>query len=113
MKSCDQQAWIVIGSFFVTLFLLWGECHNTSPVFVGALLRAFRGWSRAEAALIPSTLALSAGCTGLAAGWFLNRFEACLVMPLGAALVGLRLLGAGRSATFAELRAANVQESLT
>jgi MFS family permease len=108
MKPREQQAWVIASSLFVSLFFLWGGCYNTSPVFVGALLKAFPRWSHAQVALIPSTLALSVGCVGPVAGWLLDRFEARVVMPLGAALVGIGLIGAGRAATFAELLAANV-----
>ncbi len=104
----ERQPWIIAGSLFVSLFFLWGGCYNTSPVFVGALLKAFPEWSHAQVALIPSSLALSVGCMGPVAGWLLDRIEARLVMPLGAALVGIGLIGASRSATFADLLLFNV-----
>jgi MFS family permease len=107
MKTRDQQARIIAGSLFVSLFFLWGGCYNTSPVFVGALLGAF-GWSHARVALIPGTLSLAVGCSGPIAGWLLDRLEARLVMGGGAAVVGVGLLAASRANSFSGLLIANV-----
>jgi MFS family permease len=107
MKTREEQAKIIAGSLFVSLFFLWGGCYNTSPIFVAALLQAF-GWSHARVSLIPGAMALAVGGTGIITGWLLDRLEARLVMGVGAVLVGASLIAASRATTFSGLLAANV-----
>lgn len=75
MKSRDRQGWIIAGGLFVSLFFLWGGGYNTSPVFLGALLKAF-GWSHSRVSWLPSVLIIAVGITGPLAGWLLDRFDA-------------------------------------
>ena len=88
----ERQRWLVAASLFIALFFLWGT-FNTSPIFVGALLKSFH-WSHARVAWIPSILALAVGCTAPLAGWLLNRLEAPLVMTTGAILAAAGLIAA-------------------
>jgi MFS family permease len=92
---------MIAASLFVALFFLWGS-FNTSPIFVGALLKSFH-WSHARVAWIPSILALAVGFTSPAAGWLLDRLEAPLVMTAGAILAAAGLIAAGHSHTFGAL----------
>jgi len=107
MNKHDRQAWVIAISLFVSLFFLWGGGYNTMPVFVGALLKAF-GWSHTRVSWIPSALVLAVGVAGPITGWLLDRFEARIVMGVGAALVVGGLIAASRSTTFTELLVANV-----
>jgi len=101
MTNRERQAGLIAASLFVSLFFLWGS-FNTSPIFVGALLRSFH-WSHARVAWIPSILALSVGFSAPLAGWLLDRLEARLVMGSGAIIAGTGLVAAGHSHTFGGL----------
>lgn len=101
MARTERPPWMIAASLFVALFFLWGS-FNTSPIFVGALLKSFH-WSHARVAWIPSILALAVGFTSPAAGWLLDRFEAPLVMTTGAILAAAGLIAAGHSHTFGGL----------
>jgi MFS family permease len=107
MNKQDRGAWIIAISLFVSLFFLWGGGYNTMPVFVGALLKAF-GWSHTRVSWIPCALMLAVGVTGPITGWLLDRFEARLVMGVGAALVVVGFIAASRATTFTELIIANL-----
>ncbi|HUN58829.1 MAG TPA: MFS transporter [Candidatus Binataceae bacterium] len=98
MGKIGRPPWMIAASLFVALFFLWGS-FNTSPIFVGALLKSFH-WSHARVAWIPSILALAVGVTSPAAGWLLDRFEAPFVMTTGAILTAAGLIAAGHSHTF-------------
>lgn len=101
MTTRDRQAWLIAASLFVSLFFLWGS-FNTSPIFVGALLKSFH-WSHVRVAWIPSILALSVGFSAPLAGWLLDRLEARLVMGASAIVAGIGLIAAGHSHTFGGL----------
>jgi MFS family permease len=97
----ERQRWLVAASLFIALFFLWGT-FNTSPIFVGALLKSFH-WSHARVAWIPSILALAVGCSAPFAGWLLDRVEARIVMTAGAIIAAAGLIAAGHSHTFLSL----------
>jgi len=107
MKRSDRKAWIIAAGLFVSLFFLWGGGYNTSPVFLGALLKAF-GWSHSTVSWMPAVLVLAVGITGPIAGWLLDRIDARFVMGTGAALTGVSFIAASRATTFTELLIAYV-----
>ena len=102
MKRSDRKAWIIAAGLFVSLFFLWGGGYNTSPVFVGALLKAF-GWSHSKVSWMPAVLVLAVGITGPIAGWLLDRVDVRIVMGSGAALTGASFIAASRATTFTEM----------
>jgi MFS transporter, OFA family, oxalate/formate antiporter len=97
MTQQERRGWLIVASLFTILLLVFGGGYNTVAVFVPALLKAFPHWSRAEVALLPSVLALSAGLSVLPIGWLLDRFEARLVMALGAIASGAAFLIASQA----------------
>src|SRR5436309_1417848 len=99
MTAQDRRAWTVVGSLFVTLFLVFGSGYNTAGVFFIPLLDQF-GWSRAQLSLLQTTLAFAAGLVVLPVGWLLDRVEARLVMVTGAVLTGVGFLLASRADGF-------------
>jgi len=107
MNSQDRQARIIAAALFVSLFFVWGGGYNTSPVFLGALLKAF-GWSHSKVSWMPSAIILAVGITGPLAGWLLDRLEARIVMGVGAALAGASFIAASRATSFTELLIANL-----
>ncbi len=107
MNSQDRQARIIAAGLFVSLFFIWGGGYNTSPVFLGALLKAF-GWSHSKVSWMPSAIILAVGITGPFAGWLLDRLEARIVMGVGAALAGASFIAASRATSFTELLIANL-----
>jgi len=102
MTSRERQAWIIAVGLFVSLFFLWGSGYNTTPVFLGALLKAF-GWSHSKVSWMPSAVILAVGITGPIAGWLLDRIDARVVMGVGAALTGGSFIAASRATGFIEL----------
>ena len=106
MTQQERRGWLIVASLFVVLLLVFGSGYNTVAVFVPALLRAFPQWSRAEVALLPSLLALSAGISVLPIGWLLDRVEARLVMAVGAVASGSAFLIASRANTLFPMMAA-------
>ena len=106
MTQQERQGWLIVASLFFVLLLVFGSGYNTVAVFVPALLRAFPRWSRAEVALLPSLLALSAGVSVLPIGWLLDRVEARLVMVFGAAASGSAFLIASRASSLFPMIAA-------
>jgi MFS family permease len=106
MTQQERRGWLIVASLFVVLLLVFGSGYNTVAVFVPALLRAFPHWSRAEVALLPSVLALSAGVSVLPIGWLLDRVEARLVMVFGAVASGSAFLIASRASSLVPMMAA-------
>jgi MFS family permease len=106
MTQQERQGWLIVASLFAVLLLIFGSGYNTVAVFVPALLKAFPHWSRAEVALLPSVLALSAGVSVLPIGWLLDRVEARLVMIFGAVASGSAFLIASRSSELLPMMAA-------
>src|SRR2546427_883283 len=87
MTGCERRAWLVVGSLFTTLFLVFGSSYNTAGVFFTPLLDHF-GWTRAQLSLLQTTLALAAGLVVPLVGWLLDRLEARVVIVAGAAWPG-------------------------
>ncbi|HJU12337.1 MAG TPA: MFS transporter, partial [Candidatus Binataceae bacterium] len=97
MTQQERRGWLIVASLFIVLLLVFGSGYNTVAVFLPALLKAFPHWSRAEVALLPSVLALSAGISVLPIGWLLDGIEARIVMVFGAVAAGLAFLIASRA----------------
>src|SRR3989442_9337622 len=102
MAAQERQGGLVVGSLFVTLFLVFGSGYNTAGVFVIPLVNHF-GWSRAQVSLLQTALALSAGVVVPLVGWLLDWLEARVVIATGAALTAGRLLLASRARGVAPL----------
>src|SRR3989442_8211485 len=97
MTAQERQGWLVVGSLFVTLFLVFGSGYNTAGVFVIPLVNQF-GWSRAQVSLLQTALALSAGPLVPLVGRLLHPLGAWLLVATGAALPGGGLSLAARAA---------------
>jgi len=106
MTQQERRGWLIVVSLFIVLLLVFGGGYNTVAVFVPALLRAFPRWSRAEVALLPSVLALSAGLSVLPIGWLLDRVEARVVMAIGAVASGAAFLIASQANSLFPMMAA-------
>src|SRR5215469_8730326 len=102
MKNSDRKAWIIAGGLFFSLFFLWGGGYNTTPVFIGALLKAF-GWSHSKVSWMPAIIIMAVGIMGPIAGWLLDRFDARAVMGIGGLLTGGSFIAASRATSFTEL----------
>jgi MFS family permease len=107
MTRAERQGWIVVGSLFVTLFLVFGGGYNTAGVFFKPLLDHF-GWSRAQLSLLQTALALSAGVVVPLIGLLLDRVEARGVIAAGALLAGGGFLLASRADGFPSMLTAYV-----
>src|SRR2546430_10114546 len=87
MTAQERQGWLVVGSLFVTLFLVFGSGYNTAGVFVIPLVNQF-GWSRAQVSLLQTALALSAGLVVPLVGWLLGRLGGWVLVATGGAAAG-------------------------
>src|SRR2546425_11860350 len=87
MTGRERRAWLVVGSLFTTLFLVFGSGYNTAGVFFTPLLDHF-GWTRAQLSLLQTTLALSAGLVVPLVGGLLGRLGAPVLILAGAAPPG-------------------------
>src|SRR5438128_10704116 len=88
MTAQERQGWLVVGSLFVTLFLVFGSGYNTAGVFVIPLVNQF-GWSRAQVSLLQTALALSAGLVVPLVGWPPDRPAAWPVIATAAIVTGV------------------------
>jgi MFS family permease len=102
MTQRERHGWIIVASLFVTLLFTFGGGYDTVPVFIPPLVKYF-GWSHARVSLLPAVIAIAAGLSAPVVGLLLDRFEACNVMALGVAAVGLAFLGASRVNSFAPM----------
>ena len=107
MTKEESRGWWIVGTLFVSWFLVWGAGPSTTSVFFPALLKSF-GWSRAKLSAGFSVGALSAGLAGPIVGWLLDRVDARKVMTAGIALTVLVYLGLSRMHTFGELVVLNL-----
>jgi MFS family permease len=107
MTQAERQGWVVVGSLFTTLFLVFGAGYNTAGVFVTPLVEHF-GWLRTQVSLLQTALALSAGAVVPLVGVLLDRLEARGVIAVGAGLAGGGFLLASRADGFAPLLLAYV-----
>src|SRR5690349_19607761 len=107
MTRAERDGWVVVGSLFATLFLVFGSGYNTAGVFVTPLIDQF-GWGRAQISLLQTALALSAGGVVPLVGVLLDRVEARGVIATGALLAGAGFLLASRAAAFGTILVAYV-----
>lgn len=107
MTLRERHGWLVVGSLFTTLFLVFGAGFNTAGVFFTPLLDQF-GWSRAQLSLLQTALALSAGVIVPVVGLLLDRVEARGVIAAGAILAAAGFLLASRAESFAPMLVAYV-----
>src|SRR5271154_4638385 len=105
MTSRERQGYLVAGSLFLALFLLWGSAYNTAGLFIAPLLRQF-GWGRTQVSMLFAVLALASGVSSPVAGRLLERLEARTVIVSGAILSGVGLIAASRADSFAPMLAA-------
>ena len=99
MTSRERQGWLIAGSLFFALFLLWGSGYNTAGLFIAPLLKQF-GWDRTRVSLLFAVLALASGVSSPLAGRLLERVEARTIIVAGAILAGAGLVAASRANSF-------------
>jgi MFS family permease len=99
MTSRERQGWLIAGSLFFALFLLWGSGYNTAALFIAPLHNSF-GWDRTRVSLLFAVLALASGVSSPLAGRLLERVEARTIIVAGAILAGLGLVAASRANSF-------------
>lgn len=75
MKGQYRRPWFIVAVLFVALVLCYGTILNTVGMFVAPLVKEFH-WSRTQASVLTSVIALLSGVTSLLAGWLPpNRSE--------------------------------------
>ena len=92
-RGADSQSWrkwIVVGTTFMTLAVLYGAWYSYS-VFLVALLREF-GWSRSLVAGAFSLFVLVHGVCGPVIGWFLRVAGPRRVILVGACVMVVGLI---------------------
>src|SRR5215470_10957767 len=97
MVDRDKGRWLIVGTLFATLFLIWGPV-NASGVFFLPVVKHF-GWSRTLLSAISSTAPLAAGVSSPLLGWLLDRMGARRVMIVGAAMVAVAYVALSQSNT--------------
>jgi MFS family permease len=99
MTSRERQGWLIAGSLFLTLFLLWGSGYNTAGLFIAPLHHQF-GWDRTRVSLLFAVLALASGVSSPLAGRLLERVEARTVIVAGTMAAGAGFVAASRANSF-------------
>jgi MFS family permease len=99
-KTRIFYGWVVVAISFVTI-AVGLTMRSSFTVFYVAILREF-GWSRASTAGAYSLALITAGLAGLAMGALIDRFGPRTVMPAGATILSLGLLGLYRMTTIWE-----------
>ncbi|HUA35664.1 MAG TPA: MFS transporter [Candidatus Binataceae bacterium] len=107
MTKQESRGWWIVGTLFVSWFLVWGAGPSTTSVFFPAVLKTF-GWSRAKLSAGFSVGALSAGIAAPIVGWLLDRVDARKVMTAGVAITVLAYVALSRIQSFGELVALNL-----
>jgi predicted MFS family arabinose efflux permease len=107
MTPRERRGWLIVGSLFVTLFVVFGGGYNTSGVFFDPMRRYF-GWSSGRQSSPQTILALTAGVTVPIFGWLLDRIEARMVISAGIIVAGSALLLASRANSFDAMMVAYV-----
>ena len=107
MKGEDRRPWFIVAVLFVALVLCYGTILNTVGMFVAPLVKEFH-WSRTQASVLTSVIALLSGVTSLLTGWLLDRIEAKFVMVAGVASAVAGYLLAASANSFFELSCAHV-----
>src|SRR3984893_14131097 len=97
-----DQARLIAGALFVTLFLLWGSCYNTFGVFFTPLLKEFH-CTHASISLCATAIVLFTGAAAPLAGWLIKLVDVRIVMALGATLAGISLFGISSATSFSHL----------
>jgi MFS family permease len=87
----NLRAWLVIGSLFLSLFMLQGACFQTLGLFVDPYARSF-GWSRTDVSLLFTATSLSWGLALPLTGWLIEWLDAGVVIAAGAIFSGVALL---------------------
>ena len=90
MATQSRRKWIVVGTTFMTLAVLYGAWYSYS-VFLVALLREF-GWSRSLVAGAFSLFVLVHGVCGPVIGWFLRVAGPRRVILVGACVMVVGLI---------------------
>jgi MFS family permease len=85
----ERRGWIVVGTTFVTLGMVYGIWYSYS-VFLVAFLREF-GWSRSLVAGVFSTFVIVHGVLGPLNGWLVARVGPRWIILAGGGLLGLGL----------------------
>jgi MFS family permease len=97
MAEQAERRWLIVGTLFATLFLIWGPV-NASGVFFLPVVKHF-GWSRALFSALGSTAPLAAGISSPVLGWLLDRIGARRVMIAGAAMVAAAYIALSQANT--------------
>ena len=84
----ERRQWLVLATLFIVLFFALGGTINPLPVFLTPLIKQY-GWSHARVSWVPTVYLLMFGLGAPVIGWLMDRFEARIVMSIGA-LVGRR-----------------------
>jgi MFS family permease len=93
----DLRSWLVIGSLFLSLFMLQGACFQTLGLFVDPYVRSFR-WSRTDVSLLFTATSLAWGLALPLTGWLMEWLDAGIVIAAGALCASAALI-ATRSVT--------------
>jgi MFS family permease len=78
-----RRQWLVLAALFTVLFFTLGGTVNPLPVFLTPLIKQY-GWSHARASWVPTVYLLMFGLGAPVIGWLMDRFEARIVMSVGA-----------------------------
>lgn len=99
ISAANHRRWMVLGTLFVVLFFALGGTVNPLPVFLTPLIKQY-GWSHATVSWIPTVYLLMFGLGAPVVGWLMDRFEARIVMSVGAVVAALGLLAASQTHSF-------------
>jgi MFS family permease len=79
----QRRQWLVLGTLFTVMFFTLGGTINPLPVFLTPLIKQY-GWSHARVSWVPTVYLLMFGLGAPVIGWLMDRFEARIVMSIGA-----------------------------
>jgi len=88
----------IVGSCFLTLFMLWGMVVNSFAIFFKPIAEDM-GWSRAAVSTALFTRSIGTALSAPIAGRLIDRIGAKPVMAAGTIIIGIGLLGASRVTT--------------
>ena len=78
-----RRQWLVLAALFTVMFFTLGGTINPLPVFLTPLIKQY-GWSHARVSWVPTVYLLMFGLGAPVIGWLMDRFEARIVMLIGA-----------------------------
>jgi MFS family permease len=78
-----RRQWLVLATLFTVMFFTLGGTINPLPVFLTPLIKQY-GWSHARVSWVPTVYLLMFGLGAPVIGWLMDRFEARIVMSIGA-----------------------------